>query len=73
MAGLSFYLGSSKPSQFSGINGYFYNARVYTNNAFKSSVSDIESYYNSIVSPPALLPSHLAMNLKPGNNTVSAM
>jgi hypothetical protein len=79
MTSLSFFLGSSKPGnniengEFQGINGYFYNTRVYTSNAFKGSVSEIEYYFNSIVAPPSMLPNHLAMNMRPGNNTISAM
>jgi len=69
MNGLSFFLGSSNPGQFKGINGYFFNARIYTSNAFKGSVSDLNSYYNSIVSPPSLVPGHKVWNLSPGNST----
>jgi len=41
MNSLSFFLGSSAPSAFHGINGYFFNARVYTQNSFKSSAPEL--------------------------------
>jgi len=31
MNGLTFYLGSSDPTQFLSINGYFYSPRLYIN------------------------------------------
>ena len=51
------------PSQFSGINGYYYNARVYTESAFLGTVHELENYYSQIVNPPSLLPGHFALNV----------
>jgi len=74
MNGLSFFLGTSNPAAFHGINGYFYNARVHTfNGAYKGSASDVENYYNSIVRPPMLTPGHMLVDVIPGDSVIDTL
>jgi hypothetical protein len=57
MKALKFFLGSSNVNEFGAINGYFYNARVYsTAGSFKADGKSVSEFFSLINKPPSMLP-----------------
>jgi hypothetical protein len=68
--GLKFFLGSSNSNHFNAINGYFYNARVYsTAGAFKGSASAVADYFGLINTPPSMRPGNFVHDFYPGETS----